>query len=101
MENWNAVLYEAAASNVSPFISAIYLVSCIFIGNFMILNLFLAILLDSFTSVEEEDHETSEKKAAKEQMRMQELSSKEGEEYILGLESVEMDLVKNKLGVKS
>jgi hypothetical protein len=35
-------------SSVGPAISAIYFISWIFIGNFMILNLFLAILLDSF-----------------------------------------------------
>ncbi len=52
------------SSDVNKGISVIYFVSCIFIGNFMLLNLFLAILLDSFTTVDEEDHDTPEKKAA-------------------------------------
>lgn len=101
MENWNAVFYEAAGSTVSPFISAIYLISCIFIGNFMILNLFLAILLDSFTSVDEEDHETSEKRAAREKKRLEDLQDKEGEDFIEGLDSVEMDIAKGKMGIKA
>lgn len=50
-------------SDVNKGISVIYFVSCIFIGNFMLLNLFLAILLDSFTTVDEEGHDTPEKRA--------------------------------------
>ena len=45
------------------YITTVYFVSVIFIGNYMLLNLFLSILLDAFTSVEEEDHETPEKRA--------------------------------------
>jgi hypothetical protein len=36
-------------------LSCLYLISWIFLGNFMILNLFLAILLDSFTTGDEDD----------------------------------------------
>ena len=36
----------------------------------MLLNLFLAILLDAFTAVEEEDHDTPEKRAAREKERI-------------------------------
>ena len=39
---------------------AVYLISWIFIGNFILLNLFLAILLDSFLA-EEEEEEAEEK----------------------------------------
>lgn len=42
-------------SNVSKIISALFLISWIFIGNFILLNLFLAILLDGFEMNDEED----------------------------------------------
>jgi hypothetical protein len=50
---------------VNPIISCIYLISWIFIGNWVFLNLFLAILLDGFTTdrkdeenMEDEDDES-------------------------------------------
>ena len=39
--------------DLNKFITSIYYIAWIFIGNFILLNLFLAILLDSF--LEEED----------------------------------------------
>lgn len=86
VENWNTVLFYGFGSTVNPFLTSIYFISCIFIGNFMLLNLFLAILLDSFTAVEEEDHETAEKKAAREKKRLDDLNNKDGEDYIEGME---------------
>lgn len=53
MENWQNVLYELMP--ISPILAPLYLVSWIFIGNFILLNLFLAILLDSFAEEEEEE----------------------------------------------
>lgn len=61
MENWNSILYLAMGSEVNKGITVVYFISCIFIGNYMLLNLFLAILLDAFTTVDEEDHDTPEK----------------------------------------
>ena len=55
MENWQAVLYDAMRTSVTKPLVAVYFISWIFIGNFMLLNLFLAILLDSFTDIEDED----------------------------------------------
>ena len=53
MENWQQVLYSSMrAANNDPIIktvAAIYYISWIFIGNFILLNLFLAILIDGFT----------------------------------------------------
>ena len=46
LENWQELLY-ATAPVVGSY-STLYFVSWIFIGNFILLNLFLAILLDSF-----------------------------------------------------
>ena len=46
LENWQEILYATAPKAGS--LSTLYFVSWIFIGNFILLNLFLAILLDSF-----------------------------------------------------
>ena len=52
MENWQNVLFssiKAAEGNmIFKMITALYYISWIFIGNFILLNLFLAILIDSF-----------------------------------------------------
>ena len=51
----------------------------------MLLNLFLAILLDSFTQVEEEDMMTDEKKEILKQTMQDELKFKQGENFIEGI----------------
>src|ERR1017187_7804063 len=76
-------------STVNKGITIVYFISCIFIGNYILLNLFLAILLDAFTSVEEEDHETIEKKVARDKLAKEALNDKEGEELIKGIEEVD------------
>ena len=55
LENWNDLIVVTFRSNVNKFLSAIYLISWIFIGNFVYLNLFLAILIDAFTKSLEDD----------------------------------------------
>ena len=40
---------------ISPFVTVIYYVSWIFVGNFILLNLFLAILLDGFVAEDDEE----------------------------------------------
>ena len=62
-ENWPDILYLAMRSNAGAVLSNLYLISWFFIGNFVFLNLFLAILLDGFTrehSSEENDEEDEE-----------------------------------------
>ncbi len=54
-ENWQDILHLVYRSNVSRFLSVLYLVSWIFIGNYIFLNLFLALLLDEFTGEEVEE----------------------------------------------
>lgn len=55
-ENWNSVLYDCMRSEeLGQFAPVIYYVSWIFIGNFILLNLFLAILLDSFLAEDDEE----------------------------------------------
>ena len=48
LENWNDLLTLALRSDVNKIITLIYLISWIFIGNYVLLNLFLAILLERF-----------------------------------------------------
>ena len=55
LENWNDLIVVTFRSDVNKFLSAIYLISWIFIGNFVYLNLFLAILIDAFTKSLEDD----------------------------------------------
>lgn len=52
LEKWFEVFYDAMASGSNFFINILYFVSWIFIGNYMLLNLFLAIMLDSFAAIE-------------------------------------------------
>ena len=57
MENWQTVLFDSMAGVTGgmKFAVAIFYIAWIFIGNFILLNLFLAILLDSFLVEDEED----------------------------------------------
>lgn len=51
-ENWNTMLFLMMRSTVTKPFTLAYLISWIFIGNYVFLNLFLAILLDEFTGEE-------------------------------------------------
>ena len=57
VENWQQILYDSMRSDLGKIIPSLYYVSWIFIGNFILLNLFLAILLDSFIEQEQEEEE--------------------------------------------
>lgn len=48
LENWNSLLYALMNAPVSNIFVMIYLIIWIFIGNYVLLNLFLASLLDNF-----------------------------------------------------
>ena len=52
IENWHNLLFDVMTSSVGPG-SAVFILSWVALGNFILLNLFLAILLDAFTSEEE------------------------------------------------
>jgi len=63
MENWQTVLYVTLRNNnVNKFVTSGIYIAWIFIGNFILLNLFLAILLDSF--LEEDDEDMDEEQLA-------------------------------------
>jgi hypothetical protein len=55
MEDWNSILYVCLVYGSNSVLSVFYLISWIFIGNYILLNLFLAILLDSFTEEDSVD----------------------------------------------
>ena len=87
-------------SEVNNIITVIYLLSWIFIGNYMLLNLFLAILLDSFS---DEDEEMNAKKTPEELKQdavdaKNEFYARTGEDLILDYTDLAMS--KNK-GSKS
>jgi Ion transport protein len=90
-ENWNQVMFYAYSGDTNKFVIAVYFVSCIFVGNWMLLNLFLAILLDSFTAVEEEDMMTPEKKEAIKKKMLEDLRLKEGEDFIEGMDEIQKE----------
>ena len=51
-ENWNTVMYDGMRSTGT--IACIYFVLLVVVGNYVILNLFLAILLDNFSTSDDE-----------------------------------------------
>ena len=70
LENWPDILIICLRSSVPTPLTIIFFVSWIFLGNYILLNLFLAILLDSFTSEEiltemKRDNDDDEKKFEK------------------------------------
>ncbi|KAL4477028.1 hypothetical protein ABPG72_011725 [Tetrahymena utriculariae] len=52
LENWNDQLTTCLLSSVSNYVCSAYLISMIFIGNYILIDLVLAIMLDSFESDE-------------------------------------------------
>ena len=64
MENWQQVLFvsmrAAQGSMVFKTVTAIFYISWIFIGNFILLNLFLAILIDAFETYDKENVDEDE-----------------------------------------
>jgi len=52
LENWNDILTNTLRSSVNNILTLVYLITWIFIGNYVLLNLFLAILLERFEGQE-------------------------------------------------
>jgi hypothetical protein len=74
-----------------------YFISWIFLGNFILLNLFLAILLDSFLEEgEEEDLDEIEKKKYLKKIRKEEKLSRLNKNKIVMGENNERKLAKKK-----
>ena len=60
LENWQEILFNCLRSEVNSIISILYLFSWIFLGNYVLLNLILAILLDGFNFRDDEESEEIE-----------------------------------------
>ena len=84
MENWQVVMYYALRTEVTWIVTTLYFVSWIFVGNFMLLNLFLAILLDSFADIEEDENLSKERQAER-QIKFWKISRKRRERIWLWL----------------
>lgn len=50
MENWTDILFACMRTDTNYALTLSFLISWIFIGNYVFLNLFLSILLDAFDS---------------------------------------------------
>ena len=61
MENWQTLLFDLMRGEISKLLVGCYLIAWIFVGNFILLNLFLAILLDSFIEEDEEEEDHDER----------------------------------------
>lgn len=61
MENWQTVLFDLMRGDIDKIQSSAFLIVWIFVGNFILLNLFLAILLDSFIEEDEEEEDEDER----------------------------------------
>jgi len=66
MENWQSVLFDSVNSGVNQYFVGLYYMTWIFLGNFILLNLFLAILLDSLIDGDEEEPDEAELALARE-----------------------------------
>lgn len=55
LENWNDILFACMRTDNYSFLTLIYLISWIFVGNYVLLNLFLSILLDAFDNQADEN----------------------------------------------
>ena len=81
MENWQTVLYDMLRGDLfegqqSPYPVCIYLIAWIFIGNFILLNLFLAILIDAFLEQDEEEINPEDLAAIRERKKARALMRK-------------------------
>ena len=55
VENWHLNMHESMRTNNPKFVTGLYYIVWIFIGNFILLNLLLSIIFDAFLSADEED----------------------------------------------
>ncbi|CEG50199.1 voltage-gated ion channel superfamily [Plasmopara halstedii] len=75
-ENWNGIMYFAILGN--GMLSCIYFISLVILGDFVLMNLFLALLLDNFgdNDEEQERQKQEETKRLAEKMSVMSMSSR-------------------------
>lgn len=81
MENWQTVLYDMLRGDMlngknNIYAVVIYLVAWIFMGNFVLLNLFLAILIDAFLEQDDEDEDEDALAAKRERKKQRKMARK-------------------------
>ena len=88
-ENWNEVMYDAADA-VDSWVPALYFVSVIVLGSFIVLNLFLAILIDSFMETHDQERivhrENLEKRRKLREERLRRRKDRQYRKRVLGTE---------------
>lgn len=71
-ENWTGVMYKAYSSDTSyPVLVVVYFVFVITVGNFIILNMFLAVLLDFMAQELEDERNEKARNSAVEELHLQ------------------------------
>ena len=55
MDGWSSVFYDTARGDLNKIIVSLFYIAWIFMGNFILLNLFLCILLNSFLEENDEN----------------------------------------------
>ena len=55
IENWHFNMYDSMRTNTPVYVTGLFYVVWIFIGNFILLNLLLTIIFDAFLRADEED----------------------------------------------
>ncbi|KUF89419.1 hypothetical protein AM588_10002652 [Phytophthora nicotianae] len=62
-ENWNSIMYYAILGN--GMLSCVYFISLVILGDFVLMNLFLALLLDNFGDNDEEQEKEKQEETKK------------------------------------
>ena len=75
-ENWNEVMYDGMRTKGNA--ACLYFILLVVIGNYIVLNLFLAILLDNFADMDSSG-ETATETAAREAKKAEELQRKKSQ----------------------
>lgn len=101
VENWNDLMTVTMVSSVGSLVSCLYLISWIFLGNYVLLNLFLSILLSGFSKVkhlEEDEIDDDEARRIEEEKKKQLEEEKEREKLIYhSINDIEDEFIKSSL----
>ncbi|KAA0155090.1 hypothetical protein FNF31_06158 [Cafeteria roenbergensis] len=84
-EAWNEIMYEVVGATGQP-ASAIYFITWVILGQFILLNLFLAVLLDNFSESEAADDAVSSEDSETDS-ELADLEDKDGSDGIEGMDS--------------
>lgn len=81
LENWQVILFELMRNDeISKWLITAYLVAWIFLGNFILLNLFLSVLLEAFLEEDEEELDYKQVQLLMEQKKKRKLKKKQREQ---------------------